>query len=562
MAASFAIRLLFIHATPDARWAYSAAFKGDALLWLDYAHAIQTATPFELGLPIHPPGTAYLVAWLWNGTAAGIPFLRAAWALLGALTVVLLWWAASRSFGPAVGLLAGVLAAVSTGLIVLSSSVNGEAPYLLLVIASLLPLEGLGARPDGLRAAAWGLLNALACLIRVEHVLAFGFITLWLAWRWWRTSPAGRRRALPALGVASLCFAGLLLPWQAHVWRAIQRFNAAPPAEAPGHAAALAAIEARTAFIAWDDAALRARDALPAFARRTASAFVAATVAHRGGRRVGADDFRILEEAFGSAPRPLAPFVFVSAYGPLNFALANHPAARGGFSRAALEDTPPLRGGPGRYPRELAAASPPDLTLAYPPHLHLVNDGYGVGASWIAANPGSFARLLARKLAIFGSGMTFGLTGYNLPLGLSGLRRAVDMVTPPSGWLPALWSLLLLGVSAFGVTRAWQQPALTPWLLYAGSKLLATALFFGYARQGALVLPVVLVLVALALEPWFSRTPGPRVAILLLVLLALATALEGVRFLSHPALSIGGRPIETVDPTPPDLFLDQLVEYR
>jgi hypothetical protein len=285
-------------------------------------------------------------------------------------------------------------------------------------------------------------------------------------------------------------------------------------------------------------------------------------VAHRSGTRVGADDFRILEEAFGSAPRPLAPFVFVSAYGPLNFALANHPAARGGFSRAALEDAPPLWGGPGRYPRDLAGASPSDLTLAYPPHLRLVNDGYGVGASWIAANPGRFARLLARKLAIFGSGVTLGLTGYNLPLGLSGLRRAVDLVTPPNGWLPALWSLLVLGASAFGVTRGWQRPALTPWLLYAGSKLLATVLFFGYARQGALVLPVVLVLVALALEPWFSSTPAPRVAILLLVLLALATALEGVRFLSHPAVSIGGRPIETADPTPPDLFLDQLVEYR
>ena len=43
---------------------------------------------------------------------------------------------------------------------------------------------------------------------------------------------------------------------------------------------------------------------------------------------------------------------------------------------------------------------------------------------------------------------------------------------------------------------------------------------------------------------------------------ALATALDGVRFLSRPALSIGGRPIETGDPTPPELFLDQRVEYR
>jgi len=555
-----AVRLLFVHATPDRDWAYSAAFKGDALLWLDYARAIQSATRFELGLPLHPPGTAYLVAWLWDGTAAGIPFLRATWALMGALTVLLLWLAAARAFGPAVGLLAGVLAALSTGLVVLSSSLNGEAPYLLLVVASFLLIEPLRERSSWPAAIAWGALNALACLIRVEHVLAFALVTGWLAWRGWRGGQ--RRPALAAVGLAGACFAGLLIPWQVHVFRAIREFNTAPRAEAPGHAAALAGIEARTAFLSWDRSAIQARDRLPAFARRTASAFVAATVAHRGGRGVRAEDLRILDDAFGATPRPLAPLVFVSAYGPLNFALANHPASRGGFSRAALDQPPPLAGGRNRYPPELVAGSPPDLTLAYPPHARLVSDGYRLGASWIVENPRRFAALLTRKLAIFASGVTQGLTGYGLPLGLSGLRRAVDMVAPSGGWAAAVWSVLILGASAFGVIRGRLTPDLLPWLLYALSKVVATALFFGYARQGALVLPVVLLLLALAFAPWLPRGPARTASLLLLTVLVLGAGVETVRFVSRPSLLVDGRVVKTIDATPPDLFLDQLVEYR
>ncbi len=558
-AASLAIRLLFIHATPDAAWAYSAAFKGDALLWLDYARGIQTGIPFELGLPLHPPGTAYLIAWLWDGTAAGLPFLRATWALFGAVTVVLLWLAASRAFGPMVGLLAGVLAALSTGLIVLSSSVNSEAPYLLLVVASFLVLEPLGSRSRRPAAVAWGLLGALACLIRVEHVLAFAFITGWLTWRGWHDGR--QRQMLAALSLAGACFALFLLPWHIHVWRAIQDFNITLPAEAPGQAAALATIEARTAFLSWDPGATEARNQLPAFARRTASAFVAATVAHRGGERVEPGDFRILDQAFGGPPRPLTRLVFVSTYGPLNFALANHPTARGGFSRAALDDPPPLADGRNRYPPELISSSPPDLTLAYPPHARLMSDGYRLGASWIAEDPARFGGLLARKLAIFGSGGTLGFTGYGIPLGASGLRRAVDMVTPPSGWGSALWSLLALSASALGVARSHGRPLLLPWMLYALSKLVVTCLFFGYARQGVLILPVVVVLMSLAIEPWVVRN-SRRVTGVLLALVAFGAVLETARFLRPPQVLIDGLAIRATDPTPADLFRDQLVEYR
>src|SRR5262245_25530681 len=61
-ALALVLRLLFWRATEDRAWPYSVAFKGDAALWLEYAGALREGRPFELGLPIHPPGAAWLVA--------------------------------------------------------------------------------------------------------------------------------------------------------------------------------------------------------------------------------------------------------------------------------------------------------------------------------------------------------------------------------------------------------------------------------------------------------------------------------------------------------------------
>src|SRR6185369_9011446 len=107
-----------------------------------------------------------------------------------------------------------------------------------------------------------------------------------------------------------------------------------------------------------------------------------------GGREVRGEDFHILEDAFGYFPKPLRRFPFVSSYGPLNFYLANAPAARGGFDRSPLEAPPPLAGGRDRYPAFLVQGLPPErLTFVYPPHLHLFNDGYALGKKAIADHP-------------------------------------------------------------------------------------------------------------------------------------------------------------------------------
>jgi hypothetical protein len=571
---ALAVRLLFWRATPDRAWAYSAAYKGDALLWLEYARSLLGGPEFELGLPIHPPGAALLVALLWDGGAAGVGFLRFAWALQGALAVALFALAAARAFGQAVGAIAGLWMAAATGLVLLSASVNAEAPYLLLVALSLLLLEAAGRSRGAL--VTWSALQAAACLVRVEHAL---FFLLLLASRALAARTAATRAAAAAPGVAGTAsvpgwplsriaaslgvFALALAPWHVSAWAAIARVNR----EGPGGTAEQAAAAVERAFpgIRWEDPARAETERMPAFARPTAAAFVAATVAHRGGRVVRAEDLRVLEDAFGYVPRPLSPRPFVSLYGPLNFALANNPAATGGFSRAPLDAPPPLRPRRADYPPALVAGlPPPDLTLLYPPHLALVNEGYARGLAWIAAEPGAFARLAARKLALSGAGATLGFGGRNLPLGLSGPRRAVDLVTPAASPLAIAWSTLVAAAAALGLAAGWRRRALLPWLLFLVTKLVATLAFFGYARQGAQLIPVVAVLVALGLVRWAppALKAARRPLIVLGTLAALVLGVELQRFASPPELALDGVTLTSVDPFAADLHRDQTLTLR
>ena len=532
-AAALAARLLYWRATPDASWPHSAGFKGDALLWLEYARAIVTGASFELGLPIHPPGAAYLLAVLWGGSG-GFAFAKAAWCAMGAASAGLFTSAAVRAFGVVPGAAAGVVMAASTSLLVLTTSLNGETPYLLLVAAAFRVLPGTDANPRWTRLASWGALSGAACLFRVEHALFVGLAAAFLAVRVLRG--AGARAAAASVAWAALAFAAPLVPWHVHAWGEIARFNAERPPAAPPVRALLDALRA----LPWDPEARARLDAVPAFARDHTEAFVAATVAHRGGTRVRAADLAVVEEAFGYAPRPLAPRPFVSLYGPLNFALASHPDAGPGFGHAALDQPPPLRGGASSYPAMIVGGLPPrDLSFTYPPHLALVNDGYARGLRWLAGDPGGAARRGAARLAQFWSGAATALTGYGLPAGLSGPRAAVDIVVA-DGPLASAWRIVVLAACVFGLAAAWRIPALYPWVAFFAVKAIAAAVFFGYARLGASAAPAVAVLVGLAFARRAAR-PGSERG--LRFALAALVAVEAARFVHGPGLALDGESV-------------------
>lgn len=517
-----ALRILFWLATQDRGLAHSAAFRGDAPLWLEYARWFQGGPLFELGLPIHPPGTAWLVSALWDGTPDGVFALRLAWSLMGAGAVALFTVAIHRSFGSRPAWIAGMLMAASTGLIVLSSSVDAETPYLVLVALTIVLWPAAGRSRPALVIVS--LVHALACLVRVEHALFYAMFLIVA----FRGSTDVLRRV--ALSVAVVAVA--LTPWHLRAWSRIERFNVETPADESTWTAER--VMASLGEQAWDDEARAEAARLPAFARPTATVFVAATVAHRGRKAIAARDFEILDDAFGYRPRPIGPRPFVSLYGPLNFALANDPRGDGGFTRALLEDPPRLSRARSAYPEALVAGLPPaDLSFVYPPHLALVNNGYRIALQSMARAPIPHLQLVRRKLHRFVQGAALGFTGYGLPLGGASEPHAVDLALPSPGVRSWLWFGLVVVACAAGFASARGNPSLTPWLVFAGCKVTTAVAFFGYARQGAQIVPVVALLAALGLRRAFpALDSGMRTTVLAAAFAATCLVAESVRFLS------------------------------
>jgi hypothetical protein len=152
------------------------------------------------------PGALSLLAripsWIWIGHLLG--------ALLGTLAVYLGYLVAREMTHDERGaLFAAAILAVHPGLAIYAGLLQTETLYTVLLLGSLLAAARLQEDPRIARGALAGVLGGLAGLTRA---VAVGFFPLMVLAIWW-AGREGRRRLLPSLCTAAVCWCVVLAPW-------------------------------------------------------------------------------------------------------------------------------------------------------------------------------------------------------------------------------------------------------------------------------------------------------------------------------------------------------------
>lgn len=200
---------------------------------------------------------------------------------------------------------------------------------------------------------------------------------------------------------------------------------------------------------------------------------------------------RVLRDINARTPglEPLPELAPVTVYGPINFAMANHATATGGFTPDAVN----------------RLGQDGHLDVANPSQRHLLLHGYTEGLSWMRQHPGDAARLLGAKLDRWLDGLSLGFGASNLPSGLSGNRAPVDLFVPEGRWLKWPLVLLLLAGAGLSLLRPWRAFSLFTLVLL--HRALITLAFFGYTRGLLAIFPALVPLLLLPLYALASRRP-------------------------------------------------------
>ncbi len=449
---AFVHRLAFLYSNRDREWPFTLFYEGDSETFFRFARAILRGEVYDSGIPFHPPGFAYFLAGVHQLLGAGADAAKIPH--LEVKTVL------------------AFVGALAVGLVYLL-----VRPYLgrpVALLTALFCLYHFGLYVISIAPVSEGLaltLLLLALLLwsrALEHPLAAP-----------GAKPAGWRR-LVAGAVLGILLGGLAL------------------VRAETLLLALTLVAVGVAGWAWR----RRQDGVTA--RQlwpwglAVLGFIAALTPWtlHNARQLEAANQRLA----GGLAEPLPTFVPLTLYGPLNLALANHAGADGTFS-------PDLLASLGRSGQ---------LQLTDPEHLELLLHGERRAFAWIRENPGAWAALVVRKWSLYFRALSFGFTQWNAPAGLTGTRRPVDVMTPHSRivlWLLAPLALAGLGLCVHlpGNPRRWA--VLVTLLTLLG--LFTSALFFGYARLGLLLVPLWMSLVAAALAAGIQAAAQRRPALVL-----------------------------------------------
>jgi len=156
-------------------------------------------------------------------------------------------------------------------------------------------------------------------------------------------------------------------------------------------------------------------------------------------------------------------------------------------------------------------------------------------------------------------------------MGISGKRRVADMVVPEVSTGVMLWRWAGFAVLLLALWSGRREAALVPWLLLAATKIITTAGFYGYAREGVVLIPVYALLLGLWLTrglpayawfPWrFKTTPDAgRILRISCVLALVLVAVEGYRWNSKPVLMLDGQQVGVLEPFPATEYRDRRLQ--